>query len=202
MKFQKIVLSALIAVAAMTAAVAEPLSIKSESGGTYQIEKFGQGEIALIFVHGAAGMAGWRAWPADAGAKGFLPISVNNTSFATTPVLAAVKYAQDAGAKKIVLVGASKGGEVIGAVSALLPPSLAQKLVFVSPQGYSVASDVVGEKLVLISKYERDARWMEKDFEVLKEPKQKIMINSGTHGHALVADKPELIEIILEFAKK
>jgi pimeloyl-ACP methyl ester carboxylesterase len=177
-------------------ASAQTVTLQDASGAKFEAELKGQGAHAIVFVHGLAGPSGWENWPAETAAQGFLVLVLNNPGFDPRAVTAAAHHARAGGAKAISLVGASRGGEVIGLAAA---QGEYAKLVYVSPTGVGRHDAVRGDKLMIIARGERDAHWMHQHFDKLPGPKRKLVVESSSHGHALVREKPELLRAILEF---
>ena len=180
---------------------------------TVAVATMGDGEHVVIALHGAGGndrrfffidrggqlgqelaKAGFRViaptWPGQAG-QGF------------SEVAAVVAYARETGAKKISLMGHSRGGELAANYAKQQPDGTFDTLIqlaSVDDQGLPLTQT---KKLFAFNKNDRWPKWQRSAYEKSVEPKQ--IIELGGSGHpvsALISEKADFAEDVIGILKK
>jgi pimeloyl-ACP methyl ester carboxylesterase len=173
----------------------------------------GDGDHAVIALHGAGGndrrfffidrggqlgqelsKAGFRViaptWPGQAG-MGFGEVAT------------AIAYAKSTGAKKISLMGHSRGGELAANYAKQQPDGTFNtviQLASVDDQGLPMAQT---KKLFAFNKYDKWPQWQRSAYEKSAEPKQ--IIELGGSGHpvsALISEKADFAQDVIGILRK
>lgn len=166
---------------------------------------FGEGEHAIIALHGASGAnKGAFNWisPALAG-RGFKVISIDwpagpaGPPPGMAPLAAAVRFAKEGGAKKVSLMGHSRGAELAARYASLQPDGELDSLILLASLDDQPIALTKTKKLFVFSRNDRLARWSQLSADKSAEPKQIFALKGAAHNMAgLVADKPDLLEEI------
>lgn len=173
----------------------------------------GEGEHVVIALHGAGGNdrrfffgdKGGKMGQALAGA-GFRVIAVTwsgqaGSGFSETGM--AVQHAKDTGAKKISLMGHSRGGELAANYARQQGDGVFDTVVqfaSVDDQGLPMTKT---KKLFAFNKYDKWAAWQPAAFEKSVEPKQMIAL--GGNGHpvsALIGEKADLVQDVVAILRQ
>lgn len=187
-------------------AIAQEFDIK-QGDATVGAVNYGKGDHVLIAIHGfrqnrnffkdygdQIAKAGFRViaidWSADRGA-GFKEVD------------AAVKFAREQGAKKISLLGTSRGAELAANFAKAQPDGEFDTLVLLSSiddQGIPLAKT---KKLFIFNKYDSNASWTPTAADRSVEPKQLITLGGSGHGMApLLAEKADLMQDVIAALKR
>ena len=173
----------------------------------------GEGEHAVIALHGAGGNTR-KFFFEEKGAQfaqglakaGFRVIAVTwsgETGGGFGEVNAAIEYAKAKGAKKISLMGHSRGGELVANYARRQPDGTFDTVVqfsSVDDQGLSLTKT---KKLFAFNKYDRWANWQPSAFEKSAEPKQMIALGGSGHPvSALVSEQASLLNDVVATLKK
>jgi len=173
----------------------------------------GEGEHVVIALHGAGGNDR-RFFFGDNGGKvgqalahaGFRVVAVTwsgqgGSGFSETG--AAIAHAKETGAKKISLMGHSRGGELAANYARQQGDGVFDtviQLASVDDQGLSM---VTTKKLFAYNKYDKWAKWQAGAFDKSAEPKQKIELGGSGHPvSALIGEKADLVEDVIALLKK
>lgn len=118
-------------------------------------------------------------------------------------VAAAVRFAKETGAKKISLLGHSRGAEMAGRFASSQPDGEFDTIILLSSsddQGIPLAKS---KKLFVYNKGDSLARWTPSSFEKSAEPKELIALNGSGHGSSdLKSQRPSLIADIVATLKR
>jgi pimeloyl-ACP methyl ester carboxylesterase len=164
----------------------------------------GEGEHAVIALHGAGGNKGAFDWisPALAG-RGFKVISIDwpagpgGPPPGMAPLAAAIRFAKEGGAKKVSLMGHSRGGELAARYASVHPDGELDSLILLASVDDQPIPLAKTKKLFVFSKNDRLARWSQVSADRSAEPKQVFALKGSAHNMAgLVSDKPDLLEEI------
>ncbi|OHC71561.1 MAG: hypothetical protein A3H93_00650 [Rhodocyclales bacterium RIFCSPLOWO2_02_FULL_63_24] len=173
----------------------------------------GEGEHAVIALHGAGGNTR-KFFFEEKGAQfaqglakaGFRVIAVTwsgETGGGFGEVNAAIEHAKAKGAKKISLMGHSRGGELAANYARKQPDGSFDTVVqfsSVDDQGLSLTKT---KKLFAFNKYDRWANWQPSAFEKSAEPKQMIALGGSGHPvSALVEEQATLLNDVVAALKK
>lgn len=196
----------LVCVALAGSAIAQEFDIKQDDT-TVGALNYGQGDHVVIGIHGLnqsrtffkdygdeIAKAGFRVitfnWSSDRGA-GFKELG------------AAVKFAREQGAKKISLLGTSRGAELAANYARAQPDGEFDTLVLFSnidDKGIPLAKT---KKLFIYGKYDSKASWTPTVMEKSAEPKQLIELDGSGHGiAALVSKKSDLMQDVIAALKR
>lgn len=173
----------------------------------------GEGDHVVIALHGAGGNDR-RFFFIDKGGQmgqalakaGFRVIAVNWSGQAGGgfgEVAAAIAHAKETGAKKISLMGHSRGGELAANYAKQQPDGTFDTVIqfsSVDDQGLPMAKT---KKLFAYNKYDRWANWQPAAFDKSVEPKQKIELGGGGHPvSALIGEKADLAQDVIGILQK
>lgn len=188
-------------------AFAQPAEVAIKNGdNTVSALIFGRGsgEHTLIALHGSSQRKEmFRSVAPGLVRRGYRIISIDwaagpeGPGPGLAPLAATIRYAREAGAKKISLMGFSRGGELAARYASAQPDGDFDTLILLaSPddQGIPLAKT---KKLFVFHESDRLARWARVSADKSNEPKQVFALKGGAHSIlALLADKPDLIEEI------
>ena len=168
---------------------------------------FGQGDHVVIALHGNNGNRAFFKGYGDEFAKaGLRVISIdwpgNRGDF--SHLRAAMKFAREQGARKVSLVGFSRGGEL----AANFARTQAQEGELDTIVLFSCGDDkgiplAKTKKVFVFNRYDSIARWQPMAAEMSVEPKQVIMLGGNGHGiRALVDEKPDVMQDVIAVLKR
>lgn len=210
MKKQWIAIAALL----ISGNVAAQVEMEIKSGDNIvSAMTMGEGEHAVIAIHGAGGNTK-KFFFEDRGAQfaqglakaGFRVIAVTwsgETGGGFREVGAAVEHAKITGAKKISLMGHSRGGELAANYARQQSDGSFDTVVqfsSVDDQGLALTKT---KKLFAFNKYDKWANWQPSAFEKSAEPKQMIALGGSGHPvSALVSEQATLLNDLVAMLKK
>jgi pimeloyl-ACP methyl ester carboxylesterase len=188
-------------------AFAQPVEIDIVNGNdTVSALVFGRGsgEHTVIALHGAGQKKDlFRPIAPGLVRRGYKVISINWRSGpdgpgpGLAPLAATIAYARQTGAKKVSLMGFSRGGELAARFASAQPDGEFDSLILLSSyddQGIPLSKT---KKLFVFHEGDRFGRWSQVSADKSSEPKQVFALTGGAHDiSALLADKPDLIEEI------
>ena len=161
----------------------------------------GLGNDRHFFFIGRGGQLGQKL--AKAGFRVIAPTWLGKAGTGFSEVTTAIAYAKDTGAKKISLMGHSRGGELAANYAKQQPDGTFDtviQLASVDDQGLPMAKT---KKLFAFNKYDRWPNWQRSAYERSAEPKQ--IIELGGSGHpvsALISEKPDFAHDVIDILKK
>lgn len=201
---KRLIASVILVVAAN--AFAQPVEIDIKNGdNTVSALVFGRGgEHTVIALHGAGQQKGlFRPIAPGLARRGFKVISIDwaagpdGPGPGVAPLAATVRYAREAGAKKVSLMGFSRGGELAARFASAHPDGDFDTLILLSSyddQGIPLGKT---KKLFVFHENDRFGRWSQVSADKSSEPKQVFALKGGAHSiSSLLADKPDLVEEI------
>jgi alpha-beta hydrolase superfamily lysophospholipase len=172
----------------------------------------GEGDHAVIAIHGwtqhrdyfFTGKAGELG---QALAKaGFSVIAIEwegRPPGGFSQVAAAIKFAQKSGAKKISLMGHSRGAELAANYAKQQPDGTFDTVIqfsSVDDQGLPMRNT---KKLFAFNKYDNWAKWQPAAFDKSAEPRKMIDLGgSGHHVSALTNEKADLVQDVIGLLKQ
>lgn len=172
----------------------------------------GEGEHAVIAIHGASQnrkyfFSGNGAEFGQALAKaGFRVVAIEwagRPPAGFAEVAAAIKHVRDKGAKRVSLMGHSRGGELAANYSRTLADGELNSVIQFGSVDDQGLAQTKTKKLFAFNKGDRWANWQPKAFEASSDPKQMIALGgSGHHVNTLVNEKTDLIEDVIALLKK
>jgi len=186
---------------------AQPVEVEIKNGeSTVSALVFGRGSGAhtVIALHGAGQQKElFRPIAPGLVRRGYKVISINWSAGpdgpgpGLGPLAATIRFARDAGAKKISLMGFSRGGELAARFASAQPDGDFDTLILLSAyddQGIPLAKT---KKLFVFHESDRFGRWSQVSADKSSEPKQVVALKGGAHSlSSLLADKPDLIDEI------
>jgi pimeloyl-ACP methyl ester carboxylesterase len=173
----------------------------------------GEGEHVVIALHGAGGNtrnfffgdngAQFGQGLAKAGFRVIAPTWSGQVGGGFAELGAAIEHARSTGAKKISLMGHSRGGELAANYARKQEDGTFDtvvQLASVDDQGLALAKT---KKVFAFNKYDKWANWQPAAFEKSAEPKQIIALGGGGHPvSALVKEQPTLLADVVATLKK
>lgn len=198
-------LAAAVLVAA-SSAFAQPveMEIKGDSPVSALVFGRGGGEHTVIALHGARQQKDlFRPIAPGLARRGYKVISIDwaagpeGPGPGLAPLAATIRYAREAGAKKISLMGFSRGGELAARFASAQPDGELDTLILLSSVDDRGIPLTKTKKLFVFHEGDRLARWSQVSADKSSEPKQVFALRGGAHSmSALLADKPDLVDEI------
>lgn len=173
----------------------------------------GEGEHVVIALHGAGGNdrrfffdeKGGKLGQALAGAgfRVIAPTWSGQGGSGSNEVNIVLAHARETGAKKISLMGHSRGGELAANFSKQQPDGTFDTVIqfgSVDDQGLPMTKT---KKLFAYNKYDKWARWQGAAFDKSAEPKQKIELGGSGHPvSALIGEKADFVQDVIGILQK
>jgi pimeloyl-ACP methyl ester carboxylesterase len=115
------------------------------------------------------------------------------------PLAATIRYAREAGAKKVSMMGFSRGGELAARFASGQPDGDFDTLILMSSPDDQAIPLSRTKKLFVFHEGDRIGRWSRVSADKSSEPKQVFALKGGAHSlAALLADKPDLVDEIAD----
>lgn len=199
------------------------VSFPTQDGGTILGNLYGTGKQAVVLAHG--GQFNKESWEQQAqilAKAGFRVLAIDFRGYGqskgpgdTDPlsaplhmdVLAAVRYLQKAGVKKVSVVGASLGGSAAIKAALTASPGEIDRLVVLAAWTNDSLEKLNGRKLFIVSR--DDTRGdgvvrltkIREQFEKALEPKELIVLDGSAHAqHLFTSDQGKrLMDEVLRF---
>ncbi len=188
------------------AAAQTTVSFPTEDGGTVYADIYGQGDRAVVLVHG--GQFNKESWQKQAGALAELKFQVlaldlrgygkSRGPGASDPmdaplyqdVLAAVRHLRKAGAKTVSVVGASMGGWAAGDASIASKPGEIDRVVFLGSAPGGPADKLKCPSLFLVARDDANGDGprlpgIRQQYEKAPQPKELIILKGSAHAQFL-----------------
>lgn len=173
----------------------------------------GQGEHVVIALHGAGGNdrryffseAGGQLGQelAKAGFRVVAPTWSGQAGSGFKEVAAAIAHARETGAKKISLMGHSRGGELAATYAKQQADGSFDsviQLASVDDQGLPLSKT---KKLFAYNKYDKWPKWQAAAFEKSAEPKQLVELGGSGHPVSdLLKEKPDFAKDLVALLSK
>jgi pimeloyl-ACP methyl ester carboxylesterase len=202
-------LAALLAVGGACAQVETDLP---RASGVVPAIVMGTGEHAVIALHGGSGTDRQFFFSGRGGQMGrrlanagFLVIAVSwpGREGGFGEIDAAIAHARAAGAKKISLMGHSRGGELAANYAlAHADGTLDTIIQFASSDDHGLPM-LLTKKLFAFNKHDAVTIWQPAAFEKSSEPKRIIMLGGSGHTvHALIEEKPDLPREVIRLLRQ
>lgn len=180
---------------------------------TVGIISMGEGDHVVIALHGAGGNtrnfffgdngAQFGQGLAKAGFRVIAPTWSGQAGGGFPEVAAVIKHARQTGAKKISMMGHSRGGELAANYARKQEDGTFDTIVQFASVDDQGLSQTKTKKVFAFNKHDRWANWQPAAFDKSAEP--KLMIALGGSGHpvsALVKEKPTLLDDVVATLKK
>lgn len=118
--------------------------VKLADGSEQDSIEYGAGSVGVVFIHQSDGdLCQWDAYARKLAQRGYRTISMSYVSPYLDEVQAADKEIRAAGAKSVVLMGASMGGAIAIAAAAEMSPTPSAVVDLSSPESYG-DGDAIG----------------------------------------------------------
>jgi len=196
----------IVSAALVGSAFAQEFDIKQDDT-IVSAMNYGKGDHVVIALHGFKQSRDFlKAYGDEIASAGFRVIAVDwsaerGAGFKETD--AAVKFARAQGAKKISLLGTSRGAELAANYAMAQPDGDIDALILVSDIDDKGIALTKTKKLFI---YSKDDRFVQngapKAAEKSVEPKQVIVLDGGSHGMAQISENAELMKDILATLKR
>jgi pimeloyl-ACP methyl ester carboxylesterase len=199
-----------ILVAAMllsgVAAAQKAVSFPTEDGGTIFADLYGDGDRAVVLVHGGPfNKESWAKQARTLAASKFRVLAIDLRGYGKSKgpgdsdpmgaplhldVLAAVRYLRQSGAKSVSVVGGSMGGSAAGDASVYSRPGEIDRLVFLGSAPNKPADKLKSPSLFIVARDDANEDGprlpgIRKQYDKAPEPKQLIILNGSAHAQYL-----------------
>ncbi len=206
-------LAVLVAAAAVGTVAAQVETDLKVGDSMVSAMTMGEGDHVVIALHGAGGNdrrfffidRGGELGQAlaKAGFRVVAPTWAGQAGMGFSEVALAVSYAKETGAKKISLMGHSRGGELAANYAKQQPDGTFDtviQLASVDDQGLPMTQT---KKLFAYNKYDKWPKWQKAAFEKSAEPKQIIELGGSGHPVSdLIKEKPDFAQDVIGLLKK
>jgi pimeloyl-ACP methyl ester carboxylesterase len=202
-KFIPIILALLLA---SQAAAQRTMSFPTEDGGVVYADIYGEGDRAVVLVHG--GQFNKESWQKQAHALAELKFKVlaldlrgygksrgpGDADSMDAPlyqdVLAAVRYLRKSGAKTVSVVGASMGGWAAGDASIASKPGEIDRVVFLGSAPSRSADELKCPSLFIVARDDASGDGprlpgIRAQYDKAPEPKELIVLDGSAHAQFL-----------------
>ncbi|MFC7217202.1 alpha/beta hydrolase family protein [Streptomyces polyrhachis] len=172
----------------------------------------GKGPVGVIFSHQVnLNACSWVPLADQLAADGYQALAINSLSTEVDELVAGAKLLREKGAKKIVLIGASKGGTGSLAAAAVIEPPVSAVVSLSGPAEFGDLDALAAVARLTMPVYlvvgRNDSRFFE-DAEKLKKAATHSrdlkyeVIEGAEHGNSLLDEYPKTWESVRAFIKK
>jgi dienelactone hydrolase len=184
----------------------ETLSFPTEDGGLIFADTYGQGDHAVVLVHG--GQFNKESWAKQArtlAAANFRVLAIDLRGYGKSrgpgdsdpmgaplhlDVLAAVRYLRKLGAKSVSIVGASMGGSAAGDASIASQPGEIDRIVFLGAAPNEPADKLKSASLFIVARDDASddgprLPGIRQQYEKAPKPKELIVVDGSAHAQFL-----------------
>ena len=209
-------------ISAPHATAQQTISFPTSDGGTISADLYGDGEKAVVLVHG--GQFNKESWTAQAKqlvAARYEVLAINLRGYGKShgpgdsdsmdaplhfDVVAAVHYLKSHGAKSVSVIGGSMGGSAAGDASILSKPGEIDRLVLLGAAPNLPADKLKSPILYIVARNDANEDGLRlpvirKQYEMSPQPKQLIIVDGSAHAQFLFqSDQSErVMKAILDF---
>lgn len=188
------------------AAAQKTVSFSTEDGGTIFADLYGDGDRAVLLVHGGSfNKESWAKQAQTLAAAKFRVLAIDLRGYGKSKgpggsdpmdaplhldVLAAVRYLRQSGAKRVSIVGGSMGGSAAGDASIQSRPGEIDRVVFLGSAPNEPAEKLKSASLFIVARDDANEDGLRlpgirKQYEKAPEPKQLIMLEGSAHAQFL-----------------
>ena len=188
------------------AAAQNTVSFPTEDGGTIFADLYGDGDRAVVLVHGGPfNKESWAKQARTLAAAKFRVLAIDLRGYGKSKgpggsdpmdaplhldVLAAVRYLRQSGAKRVSIVGGSMGGSAAGDASIQSRPGEIDRVVFLGSAPNEPAEKLKSASLFIVARDDANEDGLRlpgirKQYEKAPEPKQLIMLEGSAHAQFL-----------------
>lgn len=192
-----------------------PVTFKADDGGTISGSLFrGPGPLAVVLAHGAVfdkeswyplarrlHKLGITALPFDFRGYGTSRAGRDGKGARYLDVLAALRFLEGRGFKRIALIGGSMGGAAVLRALAQTDDPAIVKAVLLAPAGGPPIKQARIEKLFIVSRRDRLHPRVVEIYEATAKPKTLDVLSGSAHAQNIfaTAEGAKLSELILRF---
>ena len=184
----------------------KPYPFSTEDGGTIFADLYGDGDRAVLLVHGGPfNKESWAKQAQTLAAAKFRVLAIDLRGYGKSKgpgdsdpmdaplhldVLAAVRYLRQSGAKRVSIVGGSMGGSAAGDASIQSRPGEIDRLVFLGSAPNEPAEKLKSASLFIVARDDANEDGprlpgIRKQYEKAPEPKQLIILEGSAHAQYL-----------------
>lgn len=188
------------------AAAQKTVSFSTEDGGTIFADLYGDGDRAVLLVHGGPfNKESWAKQAQTLAAAKFRVLAIDLRGYGKSKgpggsdpmdaplhldVLAAVRYLRQSGAKRVSIVGGSMGGSAAGDASIQSRPGEIDRVVFLGSAPNEPAEKLKSASLFIVARDDANEDGLRlpgirKQYEKAPEPKQLIILEGSAHAQFL-----------------
>ncbi len=188
------------------AAAQKTVSFSTEDGGTIFADLYGDGDRAVLLVHGGSfNKESWAKQAQTLAAAKFRVLAIDLRGYGKSKgpggsdpmdaplhldVLAAVRYLRQSGAKRVSIVGGSMGGSAAGDASIQSRPGEIDRVVFLGSAPNEPAEKLKSASLFIVARDDANEDGLRlpgirKQYEKAPEPKQLIILEGSAHAQFL-----------------
>lgn len=199
------------------------VSFPTADGGTVHADLYGEGDAAVVLVHGARfDKESWRPQARRIARAGFRVLAIDLRGYgesrggsATTDpyadypldVLAAVRYLRETGATTVSVIGASLGGWAAARASVESERGEIDRLILLAHSPIDEAARMKGRKLLVVTENDPGPGGtmrlpaIEQQYEAARGKKELVVLEGSAHAqHIFDTEQGErLMEEILRF---
>jgi pimeloyl-ACP methyl ester carboxylesterase len=201
----------------------EQVSFPADDGGIVYGDLYGKGERGVVLAHGGRfNKAGWEPQARTLAKAGFRVLAFDfrgigqsrGNAQASKPddgrrfdVLAAVRYLRKTGAKAVMVVGASMGGDYAAEAAEAAPDEI-DRLVLLAAGAYTPLKKMKGRKLFILCRddFMGDDRkprlpQIRQQYDQASDPKEMVLLDGDAHAQFIfgTAQGARLMREILRF---
>lgn len=185
----------------------EPARFAAKDGWMIYGDLYGQGNRAVLLVHGGRfDKASWAPQAKAIAKEGFQVLAIDlrgrgaskegppdrrNDIAMPLDLLAAIRYLQGNGARSISIVGASMGGNLAEEALRMADPGVIERVVFLAHGAYGPPQLLKGRKLFAVARNDmgpnsvpRLAR-IQAQFDAAPDPKELLILDGEAHAQFL-----------------
>jgi pimeloyl-ACP methyl ester carboxylesterase len=187
-------------------AAQKTVSFPTEDGGTIYADLYGEGERAVVLVHGGRfNRESWAKQAQTLAAAKFRVLAIDMRGYGKSrgpgdsapmdaplhlDVLAAVRYLRQSGAKSVSVVGGSMGGAAGGDASIHSRPGEIDRLVFLGSAPNEPADKLKSPSLFIVARDDASEDGprlpgIRKQYDKAPKPKQLIILEGSAHAQYL-----------------
>jgi pimeloyl-ACP methyl ester carboxylesterase len=200
-----IIIAATFLLAASAVAQAT-VSFPTEDGGLIYADTYGQGDGAVVLVHGGQfNKESWAKQARQLAAAKFRVLAIDLRGYGKSrgpgdsdpmgaplhlDVLAAVRYLRKSGAKSVSIVGSSMGGSAAGDASIASQPGEIDRIVFLGAAPNGPADKLKSASLFIVARDDASddgprLPGIRQQYEKAPKPKELIVVDGSAHAQFL-----------------
>ena len=190
------------------------VTFPSPDGGTVSADLYGNGDHGVVLAHGRIfDKESWRPLALRLEQEGLVVLSINFRGYGSSQagdqegalfndVLGAIKYLQDAGVKKVSVIGGSMGGGAAARAAVETEAGDIDRLILLSPAPVEHPEAIRADSILyVVSAGEGLFETVQSQYEKAPEPKRLEILAGDAHAQHIFKTSlgPDLTELIVEF---